>query len=415
MKVLTVAGFGVALIGIGVAVHGALSTALIAAGGAFVVASPLTLLLPGRGGNDGVTAQASDNASAAKTTGDNSPVAVSSGGPIDQSRTETHYYYGQERERAAPAIVFGEPQLAESTVKAPPQYPGSIGVFLVFQVANDPPPGVQCEAGEHVHASITVYDSDRNLLVSQTPARWQNKPQQAELGEFRPTGSADLREETLHPNGASQGIDSVVWLRREDEVYVWNQAGLGPKVKANEFIIELRVRGTNVDEVRSYRVVRSNNSFIGLEVTELGKVAAPPPQAPHPATTNPWSHAQFLQRRHELTELRKYLRMISEDELSQLNRPRLLALKGRKETSMNVATAQWSLHHEHLRAADDPRPYRAAGEAYRSLVDLSENLALEGRTQPLTDDEIAAVERTLWSVEAAIHALRQADSPAGTS
>jgi hypothetical protein len=47
--------------------------------------------------------------------------------------------------------------------------------------------------------------------------------------------------------------------------------------------------------------------------------------------------------------------------------------------------------------------------AYRHLVDLSENLGLEGRTQPLSDDEIAAVEKTLRSVEQAIFALRQAD------
>jgi hypothetical protein len=218
-----------------------------------------------------------------------------------------------------------------------------------------------------------------------------------------------LREETLHPNGAFHGIDSVVWLRREDEMYVWYQAGLGPKIKASEFTIELRVRGTNVDEVRSYRVVRSDNPFIGFEVTELGKVAAPPPQAPNPATTNPWSQASLLQRRCEQTEMRKYLRIISEDKLHLLNRRRLMDLIERKQTGMSVATAQWSHRHEHLRGADDPRPYRDATEAYRDLVDLSEYLSLESRTQPLSDYEITAAEKTLRSVEQAIFTLRQAD------
>jgi hypothetical protein len=409
MRILAVASFGVALIGIGVAVSGALSTVLIGAGVLIVVASPVGLLLRDGGAISGVELAATDSSSAAKTSGDSSPVAMASGsGSIDQS-VETHNYYGQEREKAVPAIVFGEPEKPEATVKAPPQFPGSIGIFLIFRVANDPPPGVVCEAADHVHASITIYDADSNLLVPEQPARWQNKPQQVELGEYCPVGSPELREETLHPNGAFHGIDSLVWLRREDEMYVWHQPGIGQKIKASEFTIQLRVRGTNVDEVRSYRVVRNDNPFIGFDVTELGKVAAPPPQAPHPATTNPWAQASLLQRRHERTEMRKYLRIISEDELHLLNRRRLMDLIERKQTGMSIATTQWSLHHEHLRGADDPRPYRDAAEAYRDLVDLSENLGLEGRAEPLSDDEITAVQKTLRSVEQATFTLRQAD------
>jgi hypothetical protein len=45
MRILAVASFGVALIGIGVAVSGALSTVLIGAGMLIVVASPIGLLL----------------------------------------------------------------------------------------------------------------------------------------------------------------------------------------------------------------------------------------------------------------------------------------------------------------------------------------------------------------------------------
>lgn len=409
MRILAVASFGIALIGIGVAVSGALSTVLIGAGVLIVVASPIGLLLRDSATISGVEFTATDSSSAAKTSGDSSPVASASGSSsIDQS-VATHNYYGQEREKAVPAIVFGEPEKPESTVKAPPQFPGSVGVFLVFKVANDPPHGVVCQAADHVHASITIYDADGNLLVSEFPARWQNKPQQAELGEYSPAGSPDLREETLHPNGADHGIDSVVWLRREDEMYVWHQPGIGQKIKARDFTIQLRVRGTNVDEVRSYRVVRNDNPFIGFDVTELGKVAAPTPQAPHPATTNPWAQASLLQRRHERTEMRKYLRIISEDELHLLNRRRLMDLIERKHTDMSIATAQWSLHHEHLRGADDPRPYRDAAEAYRDLVDLSENLSLEGRAEPLSDDEIKAVEKALKSVEQAVFTLRQAD------
>lgn len=412
MRVLGIAGFGLALIGIGVAVSGVLSTVLIGAGLLFAVASPVGLLFRDEDDSAGginIGEAKTDSVLAAKTTGSTSPVAMASGSSsIDQS-VETHNYYGQEREKALPAIVFREPEKPEATVKAPPEYPGSIGVFLVFPVANDPPPGVVCEAADHVHASITIYDADGNLLVPELPARWQNKPQQAELGEYRPVGSPDLREETLQPNGASHGIDSVVWLRREDEMYVWHQPGLGQRIKAKEFTIQLRVRGTNVDEARSYRVVRNDNPFIGFDVTELGKVAAPPPQAPNPATTNPWARASLLQRQYERTEMRKYLRIISEDELYLLNRRRLMDLIERKQTGLSIATAQWSLHHEHLRGADDPRPYRDAAEAYRDLVDLSENLGLEGRTQSLSDGEIAAAEKTLRSVEQAIFTLRQAD------
>lgn len=412
MRILAVAGFGLALIGIGVAVHGALSTALIAAGLLVVLGSPLMFLFPrqGEGEGDEIKATASDTAAAAKTTGDNSPVAVSSGsGSIDQSRSETHNYYGQERQKAVPAIVFRKPELAEATLKAPPQLPGSVGIFLVFPVANDPPPGVVCEPAEHVHATIAIYDDDRNLLVPQMAARWQNKPQPVDVGPYQPVGAPELTEETLNPNGAFHGIDSVVWLRREDEIYVWHQPGIGPKIKKEAFTIELRVRGTNVDEVRSYRVVKSADPSLGFDVTELGKVAAPPARAPHPATTNPWSHASYLQRNHERQELRKYLRIIGEDELQLLNRPRLIALIERRQTAMSIATAQWSLHHEHLRSADDPRPYRDAAAAYRELVDLSESLDLDGRTQPLTDAEIEAVEKTLRVVEQAVFTLRQAD------
>jgi hypothetical protein len=409
LRVIAVASFGLALIGIGVAVSGALSTVLIGAGVLIVVASPVGLLLRDGGAISGVELAATDSSSAAKTSGDSSPVAMASGASsIDQS-VETHNYYGQEREKAVPAIVFGEPEKPEATIKAPPQFPKSIGIFLVFRVSNDPPPGVVCEAADHVHASITIYDAESNLLVPEQPARWQNKPQQVELGEYSSVGSPDLREETLHPNGAFHGIDSVVWLRREDEMYVWHQPGIGQKIKASEFTIQLRVRGTNVDEVRSYRVARNDNPFIGFDVTELGKVAAPPPQAPHPATTNPWAQASLLQRRHERTEMRKYLRIISEDELHLLNRRRLMDLIERKQTGMSIATAQWSFHHEHLRGANDPRPYRDAAEAYRDLVDLSENLGLEGRTEALSDDEITAVQKTLRSVEQAIFTLRQAD------
>lgn len=407
LRVIAVLSLGLAFVGVGLTLaDGTLSFVLVAFGIVVCLASPLGLLLRSEGGD---SLKADEGSAVAKTTGGNSPVTMASGSSsIDQS-VETHNYYGQEREKAVPAIVFGEPEKPEATVKAPPQVPGSIGIFLVFRVANDPPPGVVCEAADHVHASITIYDAEGNLLAPELPARWQNKPQQVELGEYSPVGSPDLREETLQPNGAFHGIDSVVWLRREDEMYVWHQPGLGQKIKASEFTIRLRVRGTNVDEVRSYRVVRSDNPFIGFDVTELGKVAAPPPQAPHPATTNPWSQASLLQRRHERSEMRKYLRIISEDELYLLNRRRLMDLIERKQTGMSIATAQWSLHHEHLRGADDPRPYRDAAEAYRDLVDLSENLGLEGRTQPLSDDEIVAVQKTLRSVEQAILTLRQAD------
>ena len=72
-------------------------------------------------------------------------------------------------------------------------------------------------------------------------------------------------------------------------------------------------------------------------------------------------------------------------------------------------TAQWAEHHEDLRAADDPQPYRVAGEAYRRLVDLSDNLSLEGRTSPLSEPELTEVEGTLRAVEQAIFTLRQAD------
>lgn len=408
MRILAVAAFGIGLVGVGVAVSGALSTVLIGAGVLFVVGSPIALLFrDGQAGGDEI--KATESSAAAKTTGSQSPVAVASGsGSIDQS-VKTNNYYGQAREKARPAIVFGKPEVVESTVKAPPQIPGSSATFLVFRVKNDPPPGVLCEPADHVHASITIYDENGNLLVPEMTARWQNKPQQIELGQYRPVGSPDLTEETLHPNGAYHGIDSVVRLRREDEVYVWHQPGLGPKIAARAFNIELRVRGTNVNEVSSYRVTLSSDPFQAFDVLELGKIAAPPPQPPSPASNNPWSQAALLQRRHELKELRKYLRIISEDELYLVNRPRLQALIERRQTGMSVATAQWSLHHEHLRAADDPQPYRDAGEAYRKLVDLSETLALEGRTQPLTDDEIAAAEDALRSVEQAIFTLRQAD------
>jgi hypothetical protein len=407
LRVIAILSLGLAFVGVGLTLaDGILSFVLVAFGVVVCLASPLGLLLRPEGGD---SIKAGEGSAVVKTAGSNSPVTMASGSSsIDQS-VETHNYYGQEREKAVPAIVFGQPEKPEATVKAPPQVPGSVAIFLVFRVANDPPPGVVCEAANHVHASITIYDADGNLLVPELPARWQNKPQQVELGEYSPAGSPDLREETLHPNGAFHGIDSVVWLRREDEMYVWYQPGLGPKIKASEFTVQLRVRGTNVNEVRSYRVVRSDNPFTGFEVTELGKVAAPPPQTPHSATTNPWSQASALQRRHERQEMRKHLRIISEDELHLLNRRRLMDLIERKQTGMSIATVQWSLHHEHLRGADDPRPYRDAAEAYRDLVDLSENLDLEGRTPPLSDDEIAAVEKTLRSVEQAIFTLRQAD------
>lgn len=276
LRVIAVLGLGLAFVGVGLTLAGGtLSVVLVALGVVVCLASPLGLLLRPEGGGDAVTAD--EGSAVAKTTGSNSPVTTALGSSsIDQS-VETHNYYGQEREKAVPAIVFGQPEKAEATVKAPPQVPGSVAIFLVFQVANDPPPGVVCEAADHVHASITVYDADGNLLVPELQARWQNKPQQTEPGKYSPVGSPDLREETLHPNGALHGIDSVVWLRREDEMYVWHQPGLGPKIKASEFTIQLRVRGTNVDEVRSYRIVRSDNPFIGFEVTDLGKVAAPPP------------------------------------------------------------------------------------------------------------------------------------------
>jgi hypothetical protein len=130
-----------------------------------------------------------------------------------------------EAHRRTPHLVFREPTTPEATVKQPPQYPGSVGKFLVIQIANDPPDGVPTDAGEHVHAYVTITDADGEVRFSDVPARWQDKPQPAQLSPYQPIGAPELTETTLHPNGASHGIDTVVYLRHEREFHLWTPSG----------------------------------------------------------------------------------------------------------------------------------------------------------------------------------------------
>ncbi|KKK58555.1 hypothetical protein LCGC14_3043250, partial [marine sediment metagenome] len=268
----------------------------------------------------------------------------------------------QEAKAAGPHVTFRQPQFPESVVKAPPRYPGSPGRFLVVPVVNDPPSPSKGVTASHVRAYLTVTDDAGNAVIKDAAARWQDKPQAPDLSPYQAVGAAELSEMDLPPNGAPHGIDTIVYLRREQEIRLWNQAGLGKRIKADRFTIEIRVRGVNVDESRTYVVTRTHddphNGFAvraSSSETPAASFRAPP--------KSPYARAAELQGDWERKQLRQAMRRIVEDELENLNKPRLEGLLLGRTTSMEVATAQWTAHHEAVREMADPRPYQAGAAA----------------------------------------------------
>jgi hypothetical protein len=104
------------------------------------------------------------------------------------------------------------------------------------------------------------------------------------------------------------------------------------------------------------------------------------------------------------------MRTVSEDELQGLVRPRLVDLIERRAKSMELATAQWTRHHELIREAATDRVYEAGTAAYRAILDLDHRLGLTGRTKKLSPDEIETARSALVTVDHAIDVIR-ADTP----
>lgn len=141
-------------------------------------------------------------------------------------------------------------------------------------------------------------------------------------------------------------------------------------------------------------------------VIESGNVAT----TAHGSNDNPYARASMLQTDHRRKELRIAMRTISEDELEGLVRPRLADLLARRTNSMQLATAQWTRHHELIKEAGTDRAYRSGAAAYRAIVDLDERLGLTGRTKKLKPEEIEEVSSALAKVNDAIDTIR-ADTP----
>lgn len=319
----------------------------------------------------------------------------------------------EPKEPARPQVRFLPAEFPESTVKAPPQYPGSVGRFFVVRVTNDPPLGVAGAAASNVRAYLTVSTPDGQTLHDNVAARWTHKAQAPDLSEFQPLHAPELSEADLPPNGAPFGIDTFVYLRKEREFHLWTQAGLGGPIQVPRFIVSVRVRGTNVDMAESYEVdATPENPFDGFKVSHLSappipsRASAPAAASPANVPYNPVSHANLLQSNHDQKKLRNAMRCIAEDELANLDKPRLEDLLAGRAAGMLLATAQWSEHGELIREMPNPQPYQACAAAYRSLRDLGDKLAIEGRQHPLSEADLSLVRKAFFDVDHAIDVLR---------
>ena len=125
-----------------------------------------------------------------------------------------------------PQLKFLQPSFPEATVKAPPEVPGSVGKFFVARVANDPPAGVDGGAALQVRAYFSVARADGEELFADVPARWEDKPQLADLSPHQSPTAPELSEMDLPPNGAAFGINTFVYFEPRAR---WDKFGFGRK------------------------------------------------------------------------------------------------------------------------------------------------------------------------------------------
>jgi hypothetical protein len=320
----------------------------------------------------------------------------------------------ERKDPPRPQLKFLQPSFPEATVKAPPEVPGNVGKFFVARVANDPPAGVEGGAALNVRAYFSVARADGEELFTDVPARWEDKPQLADLSPYQSPTAPELSEMNLPPNGAAFGINTFVYLRtprQMGQVRLWTQAGLGNPIKAEDFTVSVRVRGNNVDTAHTWQVTMTpDNPFDGFVVAPVipgtSAMRGNAQAARQAARRNPYFRANELQYEHERKKLREAMRCVGEDELANLNKPRLEEILRGNATGMQLATAQWALHGELIRQMPNPEPYRAAAAAYRALRDLGDHLGIEGRRKRLNDEEVSRVRLALADVNQAIEVLR---------
>ena len=127
--------------------------------------------------------------------------------------------------------------------------------------------------------------------------------------------------------------------------------------------MSVRVRGNNVDTARTWQVTMTpDNPFDGFVVTPVipgtSAMRGNAEATREAARRNPYFRANELQYEHERKKLREAMRCVAEDELANLNKPRLEEILRGNARGMQLATAQWALHGELIRQMPNPEPYQ---------------------------------------------------------
>lgn len=105
-----------------------------------------------------------------------------------------------------------------------------------------------------VHGILRITDA-KGFKVPPFQARWQEKPQQPERGQYAATTGTEVAALDLDPNGLVHPMDSVMQRQGNNYLQAWGQHGDHPIGLEPPVEIELTLEGSNIDpQVHQFQV-----------------------------------------------------------------------------------------------------------------------------------------------------------------